>query len=93
MLNYLILKQSGINYFKNGFYLDYKLRYFSKTIVYKVLINLAFFFAEKYLIEFNTKFIFNYFSYTYFQNINIFQVKQFFPYTILICINIICILY
>ena len=62
MLSYFFLKQKYVNYIKNNFYLDYGLKFLTKVFVYNVSIQLAFFFAEKYLIEYYTRFMFNYFS-------------------------------
>jgi hypothetical protein len=69
MLNYGFLKIYVINFLKNGYYWDYLLRSASRKIIYRYLISLAFFFAEKYLIEYNTKFIFNYITYILTKNI------------------------
>lgn len=60
MLSYFFLKQRGVNYIKNNFYFDYGLKLATKVMVYNVLIQLAFFFAEKYIIEYYTRFSFNY---------------------------------
>lgn len=60
MLSYFFLKQRGVNYIKNSFYFDYGLKLASRVLVYNVLVQLAFFFAEKYIIEYYTRFSFNY---------------------------------
>lgn len=65
MLNYFFLKQGYINSIKNGFYLDYGLKIVIKQFVYNIYIQLAYFFAEKYLIEYLTRYWFNYASYMF----------------------------
>jgi hypothetical protein len=60
MLSYYFLKQRGTNYIKNNFYFDYGLKLTARVLVYGVLVQLAFFFAEKYIIEYYTRFSFNY---------------------------------
>lgn len=67
MLNYFFLKQRWVNYIKNNLYFDYGLKFFIKACVYNLLIQTAYFFAEKYIIEYNTRFIFNYFSYAFYR--------------------------
>lgn len=46
--------------------MDYGLKFALKAAVYSFLINTAYFFAEKYLIEYNTRYVFNYFSYAFY---------------------------
>ena len=58
MLNFWLLKQLTINYLKNNWFFDYILKMYIKLTVYNILIYLGFFFAEKYLIEYNTKYVF-----------------------------------
>lgn len=65
MLGYIFLKQKYVNYIKNNFFLDYRLKFLTITITYNMLINLAFFFAEKYIIEYYTRYVFNYTSIFY----------------------------
>lgn len=60
MLCYFFLKQRGVNYIKNNFYFDYGLKLAARSFTYNFLIQLAFFFAEKYIIEYYTRFCFNY---------------------------------
>lgn len=60
MLKYFFLKQSFINYIKNNFYFDFGLKILAKIFVYNIFIQLSFFFAEKYIIEYYTRYIFNY---------------------------------
>lgn len=69
VLSYVVLKQYIMNFAKNGFYFDYYLRRLARIFVYNVYIQLAFFFAEKYIIENGSKFIFNYLSYRWYKNI------------------------
>lgn len=64
MLCYFFLKQRWLNYIKNSFYFDYGLKFWLKSVVYTFLIQTAYYFAEKYLIEYYTRYIFNYFSYS-----------------------------
>ena len=64
MLAYFFIKQRWANYFKNSFYLDYGLKFWLKSVVYSFLIQTAYFFAEKYVIEYYTRFVFNYLSYS-----------------------------
>lgn len=66
MLTYFFIKQHFVNYVKNNFYFDYGFKFFLKSIVYTFLINTAYFFAEKYLIEYPTRYIFNYISYSFY---------------------------
>lgn len=60
MLSYFFLKQRGVNFIKNNFYYDYGLKLAARAFVYNILIQLAFFFAEKYIIEYYTRYSFNY---------------------------------
>lgn len=60
MLGYFFLKQRYINFIKNNFYFDYGLKFLAKAITYNVLIQTAFFFAEKFIIEYFTRYSFNY---------------------------------
>lgn len=60
MLSYFFLKQKYNNYIKNNFFLDYVTKIIARVIVYNVLIQLAYFFAEKFMIEYYTRYIFNY---------------------------------
>lgn len=47
---------------KNNFYFDYGLKFVLRSAVYNFLIHTAYFFAEKYMIEYPTRYVFNYFS-------------------------------
>lgn len=67
VLNYFFLKQRWVNYVKNSLYFDYGLKFALKSGVYALLIQLAYFFAEKYIIEYNTRYLFNYFSYAFYK--------------------------
>ena len=60
MLSFFFLKQRYTNYVKNNFFLDYGLKYLAKIFVYNVHIQLAYFFAEKFMIEYFTRYAFNY---------------------------------
>lgn len=60
MLGYFFLKQRYINFIKNNFYLDYGLKFLAKVVTYNLLIQTAFFFAEKFMIEYFTRYSFNY---------------------------------
>lgn len=60
MLGYFFLKQKYINFIKNNFYFDYGLKFLAKAIAYNLLIQTAFFFAEKFIIEYFTRYSFNY---------------------------------
>lgn len=66
MLSYFFIKQRWLNYVKNSFYLDYGLKFFLKSTVYTFLIHTAYFFAEKYMIEYSTRYVFNYFNYRFY---------------------------
>ena len=66
MLSYFFIKQRWLNYVKNSFYLDYGLKFILKSTVYTFLIHTAYFFAEKYIIEYSTRYVFNYFSYRFY---------------------------
>lgn len=59
MLNFTILKIKFQNFIKNNGLVDFFFKNFSKLFVYNFSIYLAFFFAEKYLIEFTTRYIYN----------------------------------
>jgi hypothetical protein len=63
MLNNFFLKSKFINFFKNNFYLDYLIKLIFKKFLYNTYIYLGFFFAEKFIIEYNTKYIYNYVIY------------------------------
>lgn len=71
MLSYSVLKQTTINQCKNGFYFDYYLRRLVKLFVYNVYNNLAFVFAEKYMLEYTTKYVFNYMTYKWYNGITL----------------------
>lgn len=60
MLDYFFLKQRYTNFIKNNFYFDYYVKFLTKVFVYNVFIQLSFFFAEKFIIEYFTRYSFNY---------------------------------
>lgn len=60
MLGYFFLKQRYVNFIKNNFYFDYGLKFLARATVYNLLIQTAFFFAEKFIIEYFTRYSFNY---------------------------------
>lgn len=93
MLNYFFLKQRWTNYIKNNFYFDYGLKFSLKSTVYNLLIHTAYFFAEKYLIEYSTRYIFNYFSYTFYKLALRLDNNKLLVYTTLIAINLALLLY
>jgi hypothetical protein len=92
MLGYYFLKQSGTNYIKNNFYFDYGLKLATKTAVYNVLIQLAFFFAEKYIIEYYTRYSFNYSAVMFNKSALSLNHKYMFFYVILFSLNIAAVL-
>jgi hypothetical protein len=92
MLSYYFLKQAGINYIKNNFYLDYALKLLTKVFVYNVLVQLAFFFAEKYIIEYYTRYSFNYSAILFNKAALSLNHKYMFFYVILFALNIIAVL-
>lgn len=65
MLNNFFIKLKFINFFKNNFFYDYFIKIIVKKNIYNLFIYLGFFFAEKFLIEYNTKYIFIYLTYTF----------------------------
>ncbi len=60
MLGYFFLKQKYTNFIKNNFYFDYCTKFLAKVLVYNIFIQLSFFFAEKFIIEYFTRYSFNY---------------------------------
>lgn len=58
ILKYYFIKIKFINFIKNNFYNDYLLKLFFLKYMYNIYIYLAYFFAEKYIIEVNTRYIF-----------------------------------
>ena len=86
MLGYFFIKQRFINYFKNNFYFDYGIKFISKKIIYNINIKLSFFFAEKYIIEYYTKYVFNYSALII--NKNFFKINNnIYTYLLFILIN------
>ena len=80
MLNFYFLKKSFINFIKNNLYLDFFLKKILKKFIYNVFIYLGFFFAEKYLIEWNTKYLYIYTIYSFlnfFKKINLTNLNNF----------------
>lgn len=61
----IFLKMKYVNFFKNGCYLDFSLKLVLKKFVYNIFIFLGFFFAEKYMIEWNTKYMYVYLIYNF----------------------------
>lgn len=92
VLNFFFLKKKTINFIKNGFFLDYGLKKFIKKFIYAVYVKLAYFFAEKYLIEYNTKLIFNFFSYKFFTFDSYFSTHKNVIFMVLFLINTLLIL-
>lgn len=92
MLGYYFLKQVGINYIKNSFYLDYGLKLAAKVVVYNFLIQLAFFFAEKYIIEYYTRYSFNYSAVLFNKSALRLSHRHMFFYVILFSMNVAAIL-
>lgn len=65
MLNYALLKQRSLNFIKSNFYFDYGIKQLSRAFLHNFLIQLAFFFAEKFVIEYYSRFSFNYSAITF----------------------------
>jgi hypothetical protein len=60
-------------FFKNNFYLDFFLKKLVNKFINTIFISTFFFFAEKYIIEFNSRYVFNYFFFNWikiFKNVN-----------------------
>lgn len=70
LLVFFFLKNKFQNFIKNGGLVDFLLKRCSKLHTYNVLIGLSFFFAEKYMIEFTTRYLYNWLVLAY---INIFK--------------------
>lgn len=92
MLNFIFLKKKIINFFKNGFFLDYGLKIIIKNYIYNFYIKLSYFFAEKYLIEYNTKLIFNFFTSYYLQIDKYFFKHKNVVFMVLFILNLILLL-
>lgn len=92
MLNFFFLKLIYSNYFKNNFYLDYALKFIISTFVYQVYINIAYFFAEKYIIEYSTRYIFNYGSLMFYKSAYTLNNAMLASYLLLFTLNILLIL-
>jgi hypothetical protein len=73
--------------------MDYGLKFALKASVYSFLINTAYFFAEKYLIEYNTRYIFNYFSYSFYTLALKLTSSKLLVFTTLAIINFLIILF
>lgn len=93
MLNYIFFKQRVINYIKNNFFLDFGLKLLTKIFVYNILIHLSFFFAEKFLIEYFTRYIFNYSAIKLNKIALILNIRYIIIYMVLFSINIISFLF
>lgn len=78
-----------INFFKNGWFGDFFLKYITKMFVYNIYIYLAYFFAEKYIIEFNTKYIFNYIIYIFNFKVSTPTFVGFYAYFFLVTLNMV----
>ena len=88
-MSFFFLKIRGVNFFKNGMYLDHFLKILIKNFVYNFFIYTAYFFAEKYLIEFNTRYLFNY-TVALFNNVTLFfSSDRIHFYIILALLNVI----
>lgn len=59
LLGFFFLKNKFQNFIKNNGLIDFLLKQCSKLYIYSVLISLSFFFAEKYMIEFTTRYLYN----------------------------------
>ena len=92
MLSYYFLKQSGINFIKSSFYFDYGLKLLARVVVYNLLIQLAFFFAEKYIIEYYTRYSFNYSAILLNKSALVLNHRYIFFYVILFSMNVVTIL-
>lgn len=92
MLSFFFLKIRNINFLKTGLYLDYCLRVLSKIFTYNLFIYTAYFFAEKYLIEFNTRYVFNYTVTLFNQTTLKFSQNRSYVYLILFLINILVVI-
>lgn len=92
MLSYFFLKQRGVNYIKNNFYYDYGLKLAARAFVYNVLVQLAFFFAEKYIIEYYTRYSFNYSAVLLNKAALSLNHRYMFFYLVLFCANLVAIL-
>lgn len=93
LLGFFFLKNKFQNFIKNGGLVDFLLKYFSKLYIYNALINLSFFFAEKYMIEFTTRYLYNWLILVY-MNIFKFMVwSNMYVYLVLTCLNIFFILF
>lgn len=92
MLSYFFIKQKFSNYVKNNFYLDYGLKFIAKVFVYNVYIQLSFFFAEKFIVEYYTRFMFNYFAVSVNPIVLKLGAGSMFSYLILLTANIIIVM-
>lgn len=88
MLNFIFLKKKSQNFIKNNGLVDFFLKRVSFMYVYNVYIHLAFFFSEKYLIEFTTKYVFNWIVLNSFTVVKKLQWSNLYVYLYLICLNI-----
>lgn len=92
MLNFFFLKLVYINYIKNNFYLDYALKFIISTFVYQVYVNIAYFFAEKYIIEYSTKYVFNYTSLMFYKSAHTLNNAKLASYLLLFTLNTLLVL-
>ena len=92
MLSYFFLKQRYVNYIKNNFYFDYFTKMLAKAIVYNVFIQLSFFFAEKYLIEYYTRYSFNYSAISFNKISLALNYRYTFIYVISVALNVLILL-
>lgn len=88
MLDYFFLKLRWVNYIKNNFYFDFGLKFVVISFVYNIYINLAYFFAEKYIIEYNTRYAFNYTALLFYKSAFRLDSKKLFFYTAVFFLNI-----
>ena len=92
MLNFFFLKLTYINYIKNNFYLDYGLKFIISSFVYQIYINLSYFFSEKYIIEYGTRYVFNYISLMFYKNAHMLNNTKLTSYSLLFTLNILLLL-
>lgn len=89
MLSYFFIKAKSTNYIKNNFFMDYGYKFLIKSFTYNVYIQMSFFFAEKFMIEYFTRYIFNYSALSFNKLALLLGKKYIFAYIILFAINIV----
>jgi hypothetical protein len=63
MLKNLLIKFSFLRFFQTGLYFDYIIKKIIESLIKNVFIYTSYFFGEKFMIEFLTKNIINYYVY------------------------------